>query len=224
MDGSIKMINTDIFELKSQKVYRIIKTAIIKGIYGPGEKLSDYKIAKEMNVSKTPVRESLYRLISEGFIKNIPNQGIIVSDVSKKDLKDVYELRILLEGYVSYNLAKKIKKNQIEELKNIVNSMQECISQKNINYEYFSILDDKFHFYLITLIDNYQLEKVYENLASIAFRFRLDSLKKGNRIKKSFREVLNILESIEKRDCEMSRKNAILHIKNGLKNILKVTS
>ena len=66
------------YELLSQKVYHLLKTEIVKGTLKPGDKLLEEKIATQMGISRTPIREALRELVAEGFVKMNPNQGISV--------------------------------------------------------------------------------------------------------------------------------------------------
>jgi len=81
------------YELLNQKVYRVLKEAIIKGFLEPGTKLLENKIATQMGVSRTPVREAIRKLAAEGLIKIAPNQTLIVTEVSLEDVKEVLQIR-----------------------------------------------------------------------------------------------------------------------------------
>ena len=95
------------YELLSQKVYRALKTEIIKGSLKPGTKLSEGKIAKQLGVSRTPIRETLKQLAAEGFVKMNPNQAVVVSNASLEDVQEVLQIRGVLEGLAT-RLATKI--------------------------------------------------------------------------------------------------------------------
>ena len=69
-------------ELLSQKVYQVLKKEIVKGFLKPGAKLSENKLAREMHVSRTPVREAMRKLVAEGLITTNPNKTMTVSKVS----------------------------------------------------------------------------------------------------------------------------------------------
>ena len=84
------------YDLLSTKVYRILKASIIKGDLKPGEKLLERKIAEQLGVSRTPVREAIQKIAAEGFVKMEPNLGIVVHEFSFKDLKEVLQIRRVL--------------------------------------------------------------------------------------------------------------------------------
>jgi len=77
------------YELLSQKVYRILKTEIVKGFLEPGNKLFEDKIATQMGAIRTPVKEAIQKLAAKGFVRTTPNQTMVVTEVSPEDVKEV---------------------------------------------------------------------------------------------------------------------------------------
>ena len=84
-------------------VYEKLQQSLLEEKFNPGDKITEKEIAEELGVSRTPVREALYRLAATGLIKIIPHRGFIVSKWTVKELKDVMAVRMLLE-----KLAKKL--------------------------------------------------------------------------------------------------------------------
>src|SRR5680860_1342637 len=111
-----KILKIEGYELLSQKVYRVLKTEIAKGFLEPRTKLLENKIAEEMHVSRTPVREAMQKLVAEGFVKTTPNQTMVVNEVSLEDIKEVLQIRGVLEGLAARIVAKKINSQEIDEL------------------------------------------------------------------------------------------------------------
>ena len=83
-----------------------------------------------MRVSRTPVREAIQKLAAEGLIKIAPNQTLIVTEISLEDIKEVLQIRGVLEGLAARVAAKKINKQEIEELEKIINQMGLYITKK----------------------------------------------------------------------------------------------
>ena len=121
------------YELLSKKVYRILKSRIIEGSFEPGIKLLESKVAKQMGISRTPVREALRHLAAEGFVKMSPNQAIIVNDISIKDLQEVLQLRGVLEGLAARLTANLITKEKIKELETC-NENMEKFSRSDLSF------------------------------------------------------------------------------------------
>ncbi len=82
-----------------KKVYEHMKSDILSGRLNPAERLTEEHLAEMMGVSRTPVREALYKLESEGLIKPLETRGFIVSADSREEVEQLFEIRSILEGY-----------------------------------------------------------------------------------------------------------------------------
>ena len=97
-----------------------MKTRIIEGDVKEGFKLLENKIAEQLGVSRTPVREALRELAAEEFVKMNPNQGVVVSNASVKDIQEVLQIRGVLEGLAARLATKLIKKEEIKILEKYI--------------------------------------------------------------------------------------------------------
>ena len=95
----------------------LIREAIVDGRLDPGRRLKEEELARELGISRTPVREALLMLQAEGLVVAIPNRGAMVRVHSPEDLDDLYQLRALLEGYAARRAATRISPDQVEELR-----------------------------------------------------------------------------------------------------------
>ncbi len=102
----------------SDRVYLLIKNAIIDGQMKPGERIVQENLTKQLNVSRTPVRDALQRLNSEGLVVITPFHGAEVFELSKKSLTDLYEIRAVLEDFATQKAIDRINETEIEALKN----------------------------------------------------------------------------------------------------------
>src|SRR5699024_7989304 len=84
--------------------YEYIKEAIIKGKYGPGMRLTEEALAKELNISRTPIREAIQQLLYDGVITPL-KRGVIVREFTKDDIRQIYDLRAVLESYAASEAA-----------------------------------------------------------------------------------------------------------------------
>jgi len=206
------------YELLNQKVYRVLKTEIVKGFLEPGTKLLENKIAEEMHVSRTPVREAMQKLAAEGFIKMTPNQTMIVTEVSLEDVKEVLQIRGVLEGLAARVAAKKINSQEINELEKVVTRMSLHITKKDLSS--YCQLDDKFHDLILNICGNKWIIQIRDNLGSFIYRFRIKSLSVPGRLKCSFEEHRKIMESLKKHNSEDANRLSQVHMKNTIINIL----
>ena len=94
----------------------VIREAIIDGRLPPGQRLKEEELARELGMSRTPVREALLTLESEGLVESIPRRGATVRSYAVGDLDDVYQLRALLEGYAARRAATRISPDDVARL------------------------------------------------------------------------------------------------------------
>jgi DNA-binding GntR family transcriptional regulator len=91
-------IKIDEPKLLSEDIAESIKTAIIKGKFKPGEKISEGELAESMGISRTPLREAFRKLENEGFIQIVPRKGAVVSSIDAEEAINLYEIKSTLEG------------------------------------------------------------------------------------------------------------------------------
>lgn len=205
------------YELLSQKAYNILKTEIIKGSLKQGIKLSESKIAKQLGVSTTPVREALHKLATEGFVTLNPNRYIIIKKVSTKDLLEILQVRGALEGVAGSLAANKISAKEIVELEKI-NKRMSYFTRKD-DMSIISETDVKFHDTILNISGNKLLTKLHDNLKSWIHEFRNKSLSMPGRLENSIKEHEEIFRAIKKGDSKQAEILSKEHIENVIKNI-----
>ncbi|MDQ4072566.1 MAG: GntR family transcriptional regulator [Actinomycetota bacterium] len=94
----------------------VIREAIVDGRLTPGQRLKEEELARELGMSRTPVREALLLLQSEGLVESIPRRGATVRSYAADDLDDMYQLRAVLEGYAARRAATRISRDDIARL------------------------------------------------------------------------------------------------------------
>ncbi|MEG0371373.1 MAG: GntR family transcriptional regulator, partial [Clostridium sp.] len=134
--------NEDKYSLRG-KVYSKVREDILDGIYKAGENLIEMRLAEELNVSRTPVREAIRQLELEGLVESIPNKGVIVKGISSKDMKDIYKIRLLLEGLAARWSVKEISDDNIKELQETYELMEFYTNKEDI--ENIEKLNTQFH-------------------------------------------------------------------------------
>ena len=206
------------YELLSQKVYRVLKTEIIKGSLKPGTKLLEGKIAKQMKVSRTPIREALRELAAEGFVKISPNQGVVVSNASVEDVQEVLRIRGVLEGLAARLATKMISEEEIKELEKYQKQMEYYTKKDDVLA--FSEMDAEFHELILNICGNNKLIQIRKNISDQAHRYRIRSLSIPGRLKYSLKEHQEILEALKRKDSEQADRLSQKHIENVLANIL----
>lgn len=100
----------------SDRVYAALRAGILDGRYGFGDRLGEIEVAADLGTSRTPVREALRRLGSEGLVEVLPNRGARVRTWTAQDLEETYELRAVLEGLGARRAAGQVTAEVVDEL------------------------------------------------------------------------------------------------------------
>lgn len=122
----------------------LIRAAILRGDIAPGERLKEGALARDLGISRTPIRDALLILQGEGLIESTPNRGAVVRDYSQTELRDIYELRAHLESYAARRAATRIDEAGIEELKESCDRFRdlrnagkmEDLTEENLRFHY----------------------------------------------------------------------------------------
>ena len=210
-------VNLDSYKPLRELVLDAIRNAIMNGTLKPRERLMEIQMAEELGVSRTPIREALRNLELEGFIVMLPRKGAYVSDLSFKDIADVFEIRTALEGLAAGLAAERITEEELETLERLLVEKQEAITQNDISR--LVEVDTKFHELMYQASRNKRLSTIISNLREQIQRFRLTSLSYPGRNKESLEEHKKIAEAIQSRDVQLARQLATEHIENA-ENIL----
>ena len=128
---------------QKEKSYQGIKQAIISYEIKPGEPLVEKQIANKLGVSRTPVREALKELKSDGLVKIIPRKGAFVAEISSRDIEEIFLLREILECAAIKIAISRIKGEDLIEIESTFNSINNDIERKS--YKDVLYADIKFH-------------------------------------------------------------------------------
>lgn len=191
---------------KSDKAYRKIKIAILNGKLAPGISLDEQDLMKKFCVGRTPLRESLQRLTSDGLVTTIPRGGIFVSLITAEDVHAVYELRCNLDSFAAKLAATRASE---DEIKKMVNWLE---TSKSFNKDESVIFDDVLHGMILHASHNKKLEKILRRL--YLFSIRLFSIRgyKRETLEKMQNELRDVVKAISDRDPERASKAALRHI------------
>lgn len=201
----------------SGRVYHRIRDGILSGTYTPNEELKEKSIGDELGVSRTPVREALRQLELEGLVSIIPNKGAYVVAISVQDIKDIYEIRSLLEGLCAKWAAEKATEEQLAELEENVYLTE--FHLKKENWEQIYELDNRFHELLYEACDSRELQQVLTNYHQYVQRIRRITLGKQQRAVNSTEEHRRIVEALKAHDPTQAQRSAKEHIRSTISNM-----
>ena len=204
----------------SAKVFHSIREDILNGKYQANEELKEKNIGEELGVSRTPVREALRQLELEGLVHIIPNKGAFVENVTLKDIKDIYEIRTLLEGLCARWAAENITKEQLEELEETVFLSDFHYSKEN--WDQILVLDNRLHEIVYEACGSKELTRVLRDYHHYLQRIRRITLEQKERARASTDEHRAIAEALKASDADAAEECAQLHIKNTISNMDKI--
>lgn len=194
------------------KVYRHIRNDIVEGRYNTGDYLVEAKLAEELDVSRTPIREALKQLELEDLVVSIPNRGVLVQGISKQDIEDIFAIRHLLEGQAAYWAAQRIDKAYMNKLSEII-TLMEMYTQKG-DAENLARLDSEFHEVIFTASKSRMLKHILTSLHQNVQQARRSSLTDPARSQKSLAEHKAIMDAISSGQAEDAKALMESHIMN----------
>jgi DNA-binding GntR family transcriptional regulator len=218
----ISPITLDNYKPLRELVFESLREAIIHGRLHPGERLMEIQLAEELGVSRTPVREAIRKLELEGLVLMIPRKGAYVSQISMKDIADVFEIRRALEGLAARLAAERATEEEIERLERALIRIAEVAEADDLNGAV--ALDTDFHEELMAASHNPRLSQMVSNLREQIHRFRLTSLSHPGRVKLAVEEHRKIVDAIASHDSELAQNLAYEHIENAENSLMEVIS
>ena len=201
----------------SGKVFRTLRDGILTGKYKEGDELREVTIGKELGVSRTPVREALRQLELEGLVTIVPNKGTYVNGISAEDVRDIYMIRIRLEGLAARLAAKRVSQEQIDEMEEML-LLSEFYRKKGMT-EQLAQLDGKFHVILYEACGSRMLKHLLTDFHRYVEMARKRSIRTENRAEKSIGEHMKILEAMKQRDEDQAEKLMEEHIMHVVQHL-----
>ena len=200
------------------KVFKYIKSQIINGIYSPGETLLELKLAEELGVSRTPIREAIRLLEVEGLVETTAKKGAMVLGISPKDVEDIYAIRQLVEGLAARWAAERMNPLEIRELQKIFDLMEFYAQKQDV--EELAELDNRFHQLIYEASGSKILTLTLTNLHQYVQLARLASLKTKNRLPQTIAEHRAILEAFLAKNPDAAEKALTEHVKHAHNNLM----
>jgi len=191
-----------------------LREAILNGYFEAGEKLDQDLIAEELEVSRTPVREAIRKLESEGFIALRPHYGAFIATVSQRDIHQVYKVRGLLEAEIVRQVTLLIPQPALDELDNSLVETQAQVDAGDIAKHYEN--DVSFHETIASFAENKLLREILDSLTNrISMVRRFAQLQPGPHLIESLGEHRAILQAMRQRDPERAAEMMRLHLENS---------
>ena len=195
-----------------EEVAEQLRQRIFRRELEPGSWIDELKIAEEFGISRTPLREALKVLAAEGLATMKVRRGAYVTEMSEKDLRDVYHLLSLLESDAAGVVAECATPEQQQTLRDLHAELESAAG----NREAFFSVNERFHMALLDMADNRWRSQMVADLRKVMKLNRHNSLFKQGRIEDSLNEHRAILDAMLARDAEGTRRAMQAHFAQGL--------
>ncbi len=195
-----------------EEVAELLRQRIFKRELPPGGWIDELKIAEEYGISRTPLREALKVLAAEGLITMKVRRGAYVTEVSEKDLADVYHLLALLESDAAGVVATQATDIELQELTNLHQTLESAEPDR----EQFFEVNEQFHMRLLELANNKWRDQMVADLRKVMKLNRHNSLLKSGRVHESLQEHRDLVQALVQRDAAGAIACMKTHFQNGL--------
>jgi DNA-binding GntR family transcriptional regulator len=199
-----------------QLAYEYLLDAMTSFAMLPGEAIVEQDVSSRLNISRTPVREAMKQLESDGFVYHIRQKGTFFSGITNNDIEEIFELRVILEVAAIDHSVKNLNDEVLFNIRQEITNLDTDLDKEN----YFG-LDRDFHQKIIDSMHNSRVSKVFSQLSKQIGYLRRLSSNMVDRLSRSKQEHLNIINALIAHDSELARQYMILHLKNVKENTLR---
>ena len=195
--------------LLRDKIAEIIRESVLQGALKPGEQLVEATLAREMNLSRAPLREAFQFLERQGYVRVVPREGTYVISLTPSDVAEIYVLRDALEPIAICSASRNIRPENNQVLRNALSGMRES-ADRNDYRKYFEN-DLRFHQELWRLSSNRRLEDILNAVCSPLFTFRIvNSQPRNELLIQSLLAHEAIFSAIQERDGDGTQLKAVV--------------
>lgn len=199
-------------------VFKKLRRAILLEELKAGERLTEIRLADKLGVSRTPIREAIRKLELEGLVIMIPRRGAVVADINEKSLKDVLEVRRVLDMLSAELACERIDEEGKKELEEACRAFERATKSGDLRD--IAQKDVALHNIILEMTGNMTLQQIISNLAEQMYRYRVKYLQDESQYERLLREHQVLCGSIIKGDKSLAAEYAKQHIDNQEKAIL----
>ena len=202
----------------ADRVFERLESDLLGGRYQRGELLTEHRLVEDLGVSRTPIREALRRLEQEHIVE-IGGRGILVIGVSEEDVKDIFDIRLHIEGEAAARAAKNADPAAIGRLGEAL-ELQEYYVERS-DADHIRSMDSRFHELVYLASGSVIYADTLLPLHKKVQKYRKLSVESENRAAESAAEHREIYEAIERGDAEAAARAMTAHVQNARDHILQ---
>lgn len=202
-----------------EEVYESLRRSILHGHLKAGERLIEEKIARQMGISRTPVREALHKLEQEELVVRLPKKGFAVREFTKADVEEIFGIRAALESYAASLATLHIPSERIEALERNLDETRRAMEKGE--YDRVIRLHTEFHNDLYKACKSKKLLGMINTYSDYFYRYRPALVHSASGFQSSLEDHRQMLEAMKKRDPQRVEKLVRKHLDRGKRIILK---
>ncbi|ARM75447.1 GntR family transcriptional regulator [Acidianus manzaensis] len=202
----------------SEKAYNDVLNMILKGKYKQGQRITEEQLCKDLNMSRTPVREALKMLISEGIIKK-ENKSYSIVSLSSDEVLMLYEIRLPLEATAAYLASERATEEDLKKMDDLLQEIKIETEKSDPDPLTLSNLNGNFHNTIAVASKNKYLQECLNDIRVKLKIIRVTLFSSYERRKEEYEEHNDIFEAIKSRNSEEAKKLMEDHENNVLKYI-----
>ena len=182
------------------QVYQILKDDICEGRFAPGQWLQENELAERLCVSRSPIREALRQLASDGLVVEIPNKGVFVKKFTQRDIDEIFDMRVMLESYAIRKSRSRMTSARLEKLVDLLGKLERTHLAGDLAT--YTRTDEALHNRIVELSDNSLVISTYDRVCSMNQQFRVLSLSSRKRFDESLEEHRKLVHLLAVGDVE----------------------
>lgn len=205
---------------KMAVVAETLRSAILSGDLGPGERLTQEELAARFNVSMTPVREAIQQLVAEGILDQSPYKGVQVAEVTAQDATEIYLIRSSVEALAVKSGVPNLRISDVQHLRVLHTQIAELTEQGNIGQ--VRKLNYEFHFILYQAANMPRLYRIIQNLWAQSPWDTLYVI--PNRARRVVEEHQRVVSAIDQGDAQAAAQAMQSHLEAGMSMLIEFLS
>ncbi|MFL0362055.1 GntR family transcriptional regulator [Bacillus sp. PK3_68] len=194
--------------------YLYLKERILEGKYKAGDRLIERELAAKLAISRTPIREALFRLESQGFVQTVPRKGVVVSEISEEEVIEVFTILSSLEVLAAKLAAQRMDEETQKELDE---KIQQLLKLEEQGEEDFNSEHIQMNHLLNKAAKSPKLFEILSGLTDYIHMSANMGYETPGRRKESLKEHLDIMKALRNKEIEMAEYLMRIHIENSKK-------
>jgi DNA-binding GntR family transcriptional regulator len=196
---------------RSRAVYETLRSEIVTGVLRPNERLVETDLAERLDVSRTPIRESMQRLASEGLVSN-RRRAWVVHEHTSEEIRDIYEVRAALEGFAAGLASKRARPEQLE----LVDHFCREAVDEDFGHSTFVDLNDRFHTAVVMAANNPRLALQVQRSRQFYFNHRIAAAYSNEEIRSACDAHRALADALRAGDAERAELISRHHVAEAL--------